>query len=74
MTQEQYNRALEISDKLRKLEELYKNRIQWRLSIMSCDTEIDTRIIKDIIFQHEIMIQLEIFEEIEKLKKEIEEL
>lgn len=81
MTQEQYNRAVEISENLKKLENLKKgiersphspyfpySHEEW----LGKGTVMEN--IKDIINRHSEMIRKEIDNEIEKLKKEIEEL
>lgn len=74
MTQEQYNRAVEISDKLRRMKVLRLNEKNMRLSYMFGCTEVDTKAISSILNRHDKMIREEIYNEIEKLKKEIEEL
>lgn len=87
MTQEQYERAVEIGKELADLNDTKehikkkeKHRLwyayndggfgsEWRLT-----PEWAMRNISDILDKHDIMIRQEIDEEIEKLKKEIEEL
>lgn len=87
MTQEQYKRAVEIGKELADLNDTKENikktgkhRLwyayndgefgsEWRLT-----PEWAMRNISDILDKHDIMIRQEIDEEIEKLKKEIEEL
>lgn len=87
MTQEQYKRAVEIGKELADLNDTKENikktgkhRLwyaykdgefgsEWRLT-----PEWAMQNISDILDKHDIMIRQEIDEEIEKLKKEIEEL
>jgi hypothetical protein len=83
MTQEQYIRAVQISDRLQELEKV-KSEIKettkhclwyaekgsdWRLT-----SEWIMRYISELLDKHDLMIRAEIDEEIEKLKKEIETL
>lgn len=84
MTQEQYNRAVEIGKRLEKLQnakkELEKD-ILYQLSfskkiageVYICSEWLPSSI-SDILDRHDKMIREEIDAEIEKLKKEIEEL
>lgn len=88
MTQEQYNRAVEINNRLEELETA-KERLEcncYKLGYL-CSTQnvggmilgntiIDSTMIRltDIFDRHDNMIREEIDNEIEKLKKEIEEL
>lgn len=80
MTQEQYNRAVQISNRLDELEKVKKeiegakdHRLwyaekgsEWRLT-----TEWIMRYISELLDKHDLMIRQEIDDEIEKLKKEI---
>lgn len=81
MTQEQYNRAVEISKRLEELDEVKKEiegTSSHLLSYCKSDykpcAEWKMRDISDILDRHDMMIRAEIDEEIEKLKKEVEEL
>lgn len=81
MTQEQYNRAVEINNRLEELT-MVKDEIgstsNHFLSYCNSDytpcAEWKMRDISDILDRHDKMIREEIDSEIEKLKKEIEEL
>lgn len=83
MTQEQYNRAVMISKRLKELEEVSnliantKGRLIYIVddptSFLNKDI-ISENHISDILDRHDKMIREEIDAEIEKLKKEIEEL
>ncbi len=87
MTQEQYNRAVEINNRIEALEEvkkeikgesthklsyLYKND-GFNSDFKPCN-DWTLRNLGEILDSHDRMIRAEIDEEIEKLKKEIEEL
>lgn len=85
MTQEQYNRAVDISERLKELESV-KKEIQGisthRLSYLhetsvgnynQCNKYYMSKI-GTILYRHDMMIREEIDAEIEKLQKEIEEL
>lgn len=81
MTQEQYNRAVEINGRLNELKEVKKEIDSTSSSVLSyCDREYTPYAewkmcsISDILDRHDKMIREEIDSEIEKLKKEIEEL
>ena len=84
MTQEQYHRAVKISERLEELgqvkkeiEETVKHRLwyawkcesDWRLT-----SEWTMRYISELLDKHDLMIRQEIDEEIEQLKAEIETL
>jgi hypothetical protein len=83
MTQEQYNRAVWINNRIGELEkvkdeikETTKHRLwyaekgsDWRLT-----SEWEMRYISELLDKHDLMIRAEIDEEIEKLKAEIETL
>lgn len=86
MTEEQYKRAVEISNRLKDLNKV-KDEIQitqeHKLSYLSKGTlgssdrpvaDWIMRPIADILDKHDKMIRADIDEEIEKLKKEVEEL
>lgn len=83
MTQEQYNRAVEIGKRLEKLEKVQKE-LGKGTSKLSFSTKIGGEYyifsecllssISDILDRHDKMIREEIDAEIEKLKKEIEKL
>lgn len=70
MTQEQYKRAVEISEQIEELEQskLYLREMEFRYNC--CRTDYAKRIIS----KFRIMACTEIDNEIENLKKEIEEL
>lgn len=72
MTQEQYNRAVEISKRLEKLGNVKKELGKGILYQLSFSTKMYH--ISDILDRHDKMIREEIDAEIEELKKEIEEL
>lgn len=87
MTQEQYIRAVQISERLQELEKVkddIKNTSKHRLwyaynsgefgSEWSLVSEWRMRYIGEIFDKHDTMIRAEIDEEIEKLKAEIEKL
>ena len=87
MTQEQYIRAVQISERLQELEKVkddIKNTSKHRLwyahnsgefgSEWSLVSEWRMRYICEILDKHDTMIRAEIDEEIEKLKAEIEKL
>lgn len=82
MTQEQYNRAVWINDRLKELEEVKKeinNPSKHLLTYCEADGykpcyKWTMKNISDIFDCHDKMIREEIDNEIEKLKKEIEEL
>lgn len=77
MTQEQYNRALLISKQLENLERISR---RLKSDMVSLDyiyysgESLTNGAITDIFGRHDKMIREEIDAEIEKLKKEIEEL
>ena len=87
MTEEQYIRAVQISDRLQELEKVkddIKQTSKHRLWYASNSGEFGSswtlcsewrmRYISEILDKHDTMIRAEIDEEIEKLKKEIETL
>ncbi len=81
MTQEQYNRAVAISNRLKELKEVKDDIGDTSNHLLSfCKSnytpcaEWYMRNISDILDRHDKMIREEIDAEIEKLKKEIEEL
>ena len=87
MTQEQYNRAVQISERLQELEKVkddIKNTSKHRLwyaynsgesgSEWSLVSEWRMRYIGEILDKHDLMIRQEIDQEIERLKAEIETL
>ena len=87
MTQEQYNRAVQINERLTDLNGTKKNigdTTKHRLWYAYNDGEFGSdwrlapewamRSISDILDKHDLMIRQEIDEEIERLKKEIETL
>lgn len=79
MTQEQYNRAVEINSRLANLEDVKKYISEAKLYYKSQYEhsplfDFVSAIINEKITFHDSMIRAEIDEEIEKLKKEIEEL
>lgn len=84
MTQEQYNRAVEIGKRLENLEKAQKELGKGILYKLTFSTKIRGEhyvfnewllsSISDILDRHDKMIREEIDNEIEKLKKEIEEL
>lgn len=85
MTQEQYNRAVWISERLEELEkvkdeikETTKHRLWYANKSGGCDwmlvSEWKMRYIDKLLDKHDLMIRQEIDEEINKLKKEIETL
>jgi len=84
MTQEQYNRAVWINNRIGELEKVkaeikettkhrlwyaWKGESDWRLT-----SEWEMRYISKLLDKHDLMIRAEIDEEIEKLKAEIETL
>lgn len=84
MTQQQYDRAVQISERLKELEEVRKEistKSSQRLTYSKC-TGGDWRehpswlmkYIGDILDRHDLMIRQEIDDEINNLKKEIETL
>ncbi len=82
MTQEQYNRAVWISERLKELEEVKKEINDPSKHFLTyCEQDkykpcyrFTMENISDILDRHDKMIREEIDAEIEKLKKEIEEL
>lgn len=81
MTQEQYNRAVWISERLKELEEVKKEINDPSKHLLTyCDDNykpcyrFTMKYISDILDRHDRMIREEIDAEIEKLKKEIETL
>ena len=83
MTQEQYNRAVWISERLEELEkvkdeikETTKHRLwyAYKGSDWMLASEWKMRYIDKLLDKHDLMIRQEIDEEINKLKKEIETL
>lgn len=82
MTQEQYNRVIEINSRLSLLDsvktELNKPDIRLdyvrKLIQVGCDISVTDGDISDILDRHDKMIREEIDAEIEKLKEEIETL
>ena len=87
MTQEQFNRAIQISarlDELEKVKHCIKSTTKHRLWYASksgefgsdwlLESEWTMRNISEILDKHDLMIRQEIDEEIEKLKAEIETL
>lgn len=82
MTQEQYNRAVWINDRLNELEEVKKEINGTSKHLVTYCKQDDYRpcymftmkYISDILDRHDKMIRDEIDNEIEKLKKEIEKL
>lgn len=81
MTQEQYNRAVEINHMIKGLGNLKKRMVAfYKLWYAERDNNggyhlcDDIECIRDILDRHDKMIREEIDSEIEKLKKEIEKL
>lgn len=82
MTQEQYNRITEINNRLSAIykvkEEISRNNVFLgyfcRAQYILRDLRINDEDIRNILDRHDKMIREEIDNEIEKLKKEIEEL
>lgn len=87
MTQEQYNRAVQINyriDELEKVKDAIKQTTKHRLWYASNSgefgsswllvSELTMRNISEILDKHDVMIRQEIDEEIERLKAEIETL
>lgn len=85
MTEQQYNRACQINDRLSVLADV-KKQIEGTLThrlyfaykdcdgYFRCCSDLVMRYISEILDKHDRMIRQEIEEEIERLKKEIEEL
>ena len=85
MTKEQYNRAVEINDRIRELKEAkdeIKDKTEYRLTYLwnhgtgdwSAVSSYIMKNIGDILDKHDTMIRAEIDEEIHNLTKEIETL
>lgn len=85
MTQEQYNRALQIGDRIGELEKVKeeiedkkKHRLWYAQKYSSGDwvlcSEWLMQYISELLDKHDLMIRAEIEEEIQKLKEEIERL
>lgn len=82
MTQEQYNRAVEINNRLEELEEVKKEINGTSKHLVTYCKQDDyepcyrytMKYISDILDRHDKMIREEIDNEIKKLKKEIEEI
>lgn len=82
MTQEQYNRAVDINKRLEELEIVKKElNIPSRFILTYCDTDDDEPCLRwtiayiaDILDRHDKIIREEIDAEIERLTKEIETL
>lgn len=85
MTQQQYDRAVQISERLKELEKVRKEistKSSERLTYSHKDSDGDWRehpswlmkYVGDILDRHDLMIRQEIDDEINNLKKEIETL
>lgn len=82
MTQEQYNRAVEINDRIKELEKVKKEINDTSKHFVTYCTQdyykpcyrFTMQYISNILDRHDKMIREEIDAEIEKLKKEVEEL